>query len=266
MNPTQFALQIKHKLESVAWPEDESTSSADVVFGANGSVLVLAGDLDEDSLPAGLPAAVILTGAATADEDHPDLWEQSFGVLILAEVAGGLHGEHSVIGGARPDLGKSAGAGVLEVAAPVRRVLQSMTGVDGAQLQLSASTSQTTRIGRQNRHVAFHQIDFSALCTSLPSYAAPAKLAHAGGVWTWDGSRCEERYDFVRYRLAYKNGQTPPATLADADDTVYLESAATANHPAGTGRTYSVFAEYAQRGVDPRNRSFGDVVGAFLRT
>lgn len=261
MNPTQFAQQIKHQLELVTWPD----GSGDVVFGSGGSVLIVAGDIDEKEIPPGFPAAVIRVENGVADEDHPDLWQQTFSVLTLAEVAGGALGEFALIGGARPDLGKSAGAGVLELGARVRAAVENLTGADGARVQLSASTTAAARTIAPGRHVAFDELTLSAVCTSAPYYEAPQRARVAGSAWSWTGAHCSSRFDFVQFTLAYNLGSTPPASPDDAAGVVWSGTEESTTHNPGTSRAYVVFADYAQRGSTASNSS-SPVLGSYVLT
>ena len=242
MNPWQLAQQLKHELQQVAWP------SGGVVFG-DGAVFVYAGAAPSDEeLPSALPVAFVTIDAGEADPDDPALLAQGFTIATVVEVAGDPLGEHAIIGGARPDAGSSAGAGVAEVSERVRSVLQKLTGYDGAPLQVSASgTGAPATIGR-GRHLAFDELRLAALCTSQPHYTAPQQLRHATGAWTWDGTSCSRRFDFARFVLGYVTGADPVATVADLDAIVYQGTASTFTAAATSGRVYHVFAVYDARG------------------
>ena len=263
MNPHQFAQQIKHRLEQLAWVD----GSADPVFGTRGSVLVYAGSLAEDQTPPGFPFALVTIDAGEADQDAPGLIEQRFSVITAVEVAGDAMGEFAIIGGARPDLGSSAGAGVAEVAERVRSALQELTGVDGAHVQLSAASTAAPRTLGRGRHLAYDEFALVALCTSQPYYAAPVQLRRTGAAWSWVGAHCSSRFDWKQYRLAYKAGATPPATPADADGVVYTGSNTNATHTGLNGRAYSVFAHYDPRATGAAVfSSDGGAKGAFITT
>lgn len=262
MNPNQLARQIKHKLQTVRWP----TGSADLVFGTR-NVFVYAGAPTDDLQHPGFPCALVTVEDSTHDEDHPDLFEQSFGVILVTEVAGGSMGEFAVIGGARPNIGKSANAGLTEIAERARAAVEDLTGVDGARILLSASSTAGSQSLGRGRHIAFSQLNLVGLCTSAEYFAPPQQLARSGTAWSWEGAHCAARFDFVRYRLMWKSGSTPPATPADADGTAYTGTTPSTTHTAGTSRAYSIFADYSTR--DPsviEKSSAGDVVGAYLTT
>lgn len=261
MNPHQYAQQIKHELQTVTWLE----GSRDVVFGARG-VLVYAGALAEDEVPPGFPFALVTLESAAMDDDHPELITQDFSVILAVEVAGGTMGEFAVIGGARPDIGKSAGAGVTEVVPRVLAALQSLTGADGARVLLSSgSTSSPQSLGR-GKHLAMQEVGLTAVCTSEPTFVAPQTLNVVGSAWSWDGAHCSSRFDFLQYRLGYKIGTVPPVTPDDADGISYAGTAAEASHAPGTGRAYAVFADYSSRGNVTENSSAGDTRGAYVTT
>jgi hypothetical protein len=176
-------------------------------------------------------------------------------------------GEFAVIGGARPDVGKSAGAGVAEVAERVRSVLQELTGADGAHVQLSASGTSAPRALGRGRHLAFDEFSLVAWCTSQPYYAAPLQLRRTGSAWSWQGTHCSERFDFRQFRLGYKAGSTPPATPADADGFVYTGQNTSTTHTTVLGRSYSIFADYDPRQVGAAvHSSRGNEKGAYVTT
>jgi hypothetical protein len=257
-----MAQQIKAELQAVAWLD----GSAEVVFGAR-SVFVFAGaPPNEDAIPPGFPFALVTIDSGAMDEDAPELIDQSFSIITAAEVAGDPLGEFAVIGSSRADLGKSAGAGVAEVAERVRAAVQDLTGADGAKVLLSASaTGAPVSLGR-GKHLAFDELTLTAVCTSQPHYAAPQQLAKASDVWTWVGPHCSDRFDFLQYRLGYVAGSTPASDPGSAT-IVYTGSAATTTHTPVAGRAYSIWADYDPRGTGSvAHSSDGSLVGAYLTT
>lgn len=258
MNPWQLAQQIKHELASLRWLQ----GSADLVFGPR-SVFVFAGVPPSDEvLPAGFPFALVSLDDATADEDHPDLLMQSVTVVSVVEAYGDELGEFAVIGGARPDLGKSAGAGVAEVSERVRSALQHITSYDGASIQVSAQGMGAPQPLGEGRHLAYDQMTLQALCTSQPMWTAPQQVTYANGVFRWSGDQCANRFDFVGYRLGYQTGSTPTGTWTAVGDVVTYEEIA---HTPQTQRVYSVRAQYDPRGTgSATEQSDPDVRGAFV--
>lgn len=262
MNPWQMAQQIKHMLQAVVWED----GSGAVVFGSRGVVVFAGSPPSEDAVPPGFPFALVTIGAGTMDVDHPELIEQRLAVAIVAEVAGDPLGEHAVIGGPRPDLGRSAGAGVAEVTARVRAAIESLTGFDGAKIILSASETGAARPLGRARHVALDELTLQALCTSAPHYAPPQQLQVSGSAWTWQGPHCSERFDWLQYRLGHVAGASPPLTPGAAT-IVYTGTTAAATHTPVAGRAYSVFADYDPRGTGfVAHSSDGSRVGAFRLT
>lgn len=256
MNPRQMALQIRHELRNLIW------ESGSLVFGDRGA-FVFAGTPDEEQLPAGFPFCLVSIDGGTPDEDHPELIEQGFTLLTVANVAGDPLGEFAVIGGARADLGKSAGAGVAELAERVRSAVQNLLGIDGAKIMLTATTTGTPIPLGRGKHLAIDELGLTALCTSQPHYSAPQQVAVAGSAWTWEGDQCGDRFDFVQYRIGYVAGSTPPETPDDADAIVFTGTAPSATHAPSGGRAYAVFADYNSRGQSSvEGSSSGTEVGA----
>tara|TARA_R110002020_G_scaffold55059_4_gene153022 strand:- start:4544 stop:5332 length:789 start_codon:yes stop_codon:yes gene_type:complete len=243
MNESQMAQQIRHVLATATWPESPSR----LVFGER-MAFVVAGMPDEDELPGGFPFALVNIGGGTSDPDDPNLLEQNFTVLTVADVSGGRMGEQALVGGAKSALGTSANRGVLELNARVRDALKDLKGSDGAALQLSAtSAGSPVRLGR-GRHMAIGESSFTGWTTAAPSYTAPSRLAVSSTTWTWTGGQCSSRFDFIRYRLGYVAGAVPAKTPEDLDTIVYTGTNATATHTPVSSKTYSIFADYGTRG------------------
>lgn len=263
MNARQMAQQIRHVLATMTWPQ----SPGDLVFGER-LAFVLAGLPEEDELPGAFPFVLVNIGGGTGDPDEPDLFEQTFEVLTVADVAGGRMGEQALIGGAKSERGTSANRGVLELNDRVRVALKDLRGMDGAALQLHATAaSAPVRLGR-GRHLAIGQSTFTGWVTAAPSYTPPSRLALSGSNWTWAGAQCSARFDFIRYRLGYIAGAVP-AQSPDASGftVVYTGTAAAATVAAVAGKAYSVFADYGTRGsLAIEGSSDGREVGAFRLT
>lgn len=261
MNPSQMAQQLRKVLRAATWP-----SGGDVVFGDQ--VFVVSEDLpSEENLPRGFPFALVVVGDGEPDEDHSDLIEQTFTVLVAVNVAGDDVGEHAIIGGARPDLAESAGAGSEEVAERARDAVFDLTGADGARVRATGTGIGGTSPLGGGKHLAVSSLTVTALCASALTYAAPQQLAESSDVWTWTGPHCSDRFDFFRYRLGRKAGSTPPETPADADAIVYTGTAATTTHTPVAGQAYAIFADYDGRGQGAvEGSSSGSEVGAFLTT
>jgi hypothetical protein len=198
------------------------------------------------------------------DEDHPDLIDQDFVVVSIAESAGDPLGEFAVIGGPRPDLGKSAGAGVGEVAERVRATLQDLQGVDGATVRMvAANTGRPGTLG-DGRHVAMDELTLTAKCTSQPYYAPPQEVQVDVDAWTWRGDQCESRFDFLQYVMGYVEGVTPAETPSELDAVIYTGADPDCVATPIEGNTYSVFAGYDPRGVGTvAHYSSGSRIGAY---
>jgi len=262
MNSRQMAQQIKHVLEAAVWPE----SPNNLVFGER-MVFVVAGLPDEDELPGSFPFAQINIGGGTGDPDDPNLFDQTFDVLTVADVSGGRMGERALTGGAKSSLGTSANRGVLELNDRVRDALKDLRGIDGAALQLNAtSAGSPVRLGR-GRHLAIGESTFAGWVTAAPSYTHPTRLAKSGSDWTWKGDQCSARFDFIRYRLGYVDGTTPAETPDDLDTVVYTGTAALTTVAPVAGKAYSIFADYGTRGGTAiEGSSNGRELGANLAT
>lgn len=262
MNSWQFALQIQSLLEAAVWP----TGNAELVFGAQGqSVAVFAGEPTPSDIPPGFPWCLVGVDDGAHDTDHPEFIEQGFTLITGVEVAGDPLGEFSMVGSSVSDLGSSAGRGVLEVTERVRTAVQDLTGIDGAKILLSASTTGSPAPLGPGRHLALGALSLTALCTSALHYAAPQEIAEAADAWSWEGSQCSSRWDFNQYRLVRKTGSAPQ-TPSDGT-VVYTGTLAAAAHTPVSGDTYTIFADYhARAGLSGStvDGSSSAVVGATL--
>jgi hypothetical protein len=245
VNSWQFAQQIKRELQVVTWAE----GNQEVVFGPRG-VMVHAGPLQEKQIPSTFPFALVTIDAGAPDPDAPDLIEQQFTVVTAAQCKGSTMGEHAVIGGSRPDLGSSNGAGSSEVGERVRAALQGLTRYDGAAMIVSGTgvTAQQQLEGKN--HIAYETYTVTAQCTSQPLYTAPQTLKRNNDTWTWDAAPAQQRFDFLHFRFGYVVGDTPVDSPLDSGwtnvNTTTYGMSATSTEP---GRVYQVFAAYDPRGT-----------------
>lgn len=260
MNSWQMAQQLKHVLGAAEWAD----GSGEVVFGPN-SVIVFAGAPTEEEIPAGFPFALITIEDGTPDPDAPSLIVQGFRIAAVVEAAGDPMGEHAMIGSARADLGKSGGAGLLEVSERVRAAVQAMTGFDGAAIVVTATRIGTPTVLGKGRHAVVGEFSLDALCTSQPFHAAPQQVARQANTIRWRGDHCEARFDWLRYRIAWAAGTTPPATPG-AGTVVYTGTAREAAVTIVAGRAYAVFADYDPRGTGSPASSSSPVVGSYFLT
>lgn len=260
MNPWQMAQQLKHELAQVTW--DGSTNP---VFGTR-SVYVYAGAPPSDEEhPPQFPFCLVTIGTGTPDEDHPELIQQTFTVVVAVEVAGDPLGEQAVIGGARSSASRSSGAGIAQVAERVRYAIQNLTTYDGASIIVSGSgVGSPSTLGR-GRQVVFDEYTVEALCTSQPHFPAPQQLTRSGTSWSWQGATVAGRYDFVGYVLGYKAGAIP-ATSVDDISTVYEDTDAQTTHTPVDGSTYHIFAKFNATGLTGQNEYSTVEVGSYLST
>lgn len=243
MNPWQLTQQLQHNLQIVRW----ATGARQVVFGTSG-VHVYAGTppSDEEHPPA-FPFCLVTIDSATPDEDSPDLLEQQMTVVVAVRSSGDPLGAHAVIGGPRTNTGTSAGAGIAEVSERAHAAIGDLSSYDGAASIVSATNASSPQPLGRGKHVAFQQITVTAMCTTLPFYTSPEQLQVNADTWQWDGHDCEQRYDFMGYRLGFVSGDTPVETADQLEGVVYTGTNTQAVHNPISGRTYQVFADYSPR-------------------
>jgi len=260
MNPWQMAQQLKHELQTVTWGD-----SGNLVFGTR-SVFVYAGaPPSEEEHPPAFPFCLVTIGTGTPDEDHPELIQQTFSVVVAVEVAGDPLGEQAVIGGARGNARLSSGAGVAQVAERVRFAIQNLTTYDGASIIVTGSgVGSPSTLGR-GRQIAFDEYTVEALCTSHEYYDEPQSLTVQGSTWTWEAAASANRYDFVRYVLAYKDGDSKGTGIGDMSAIVAQTTDTTFEHVPAADRVYHVFAEYNSSSLTNETTYSGVKVGAYLK-
>lgn len=262
MNPEQAARQIKDLLETVTWPG----GSQNVVFGGNGRVKIYAGSPTEDQVPVAYPAALVGIGPGTPDQDIPSLINQQFTVTAAVLVAGDPMGENAVIGGPSSDYGKSAGKGVTEVAERVRFAIQDIVGVDGVKIKMTLSTTDTP-INLTGKHLVTADLVVTMWCTSQLYMAPVQEIALSETVWTWEGTQCRNRFDFVGFQLGTLTGSTPSADVSDYTLVGSVVTVDTLTQASVAGAVNCIFAHYSRHGTTSEvkaNSSRGDRVGSFL--
>lgn len=260
MNPWQMAQQIKHELQQITWPD----GTGGKVFGnlKQSSVVVFAGVPTEQQLPTGYPWALVGIGNGEADEDHPELIEQQFEIVCGAQVGGDPMGEFALIGGSQSDLGKSAGRGILEVAERVRSAVQNLTGVDGAPVQITTSSTGSPTVVGRGKHLALDELVLTAVCTSALHYSAPQEASVSGSTLSWNGAHCEARFDFYQYRV-FEEAGTEPSADPVSNGTLCYTGTATEKTGINTGKALTVVADYNARGKLSAAGTSGVEVGAW---
>jgi len=241
MNPIQMAQQIKSKIQAITWP----SGSANLVFGDRG-VKVITGPPTDSQVPAAWPWCMVMVDSGEGDEEHPELYLQDFNILTGVMVTGDPMGEFSAIGSSIGDVGTSAGHGLGEVQARARAAIENMNGSDGAQILLGVPSIGGFEPWSRGRHLSMGSQSAQALCTSQPYYAPPQNLRQNGTVWTWEGAMCQDRFDFLQYRMVEKAGTSPSSTPSDGT-VIYTGTGPAVN--IATSGTVTVFADYSARGA-----------------
>jgi hypothetical protein len=248
LNALQVARQIRHRLQSLNWTTHIGVEGDEVlkVFGSR-CVTIFAGAPTEDDTLGAYPWCLIGMDASTPDPEDLGLSQQRYQIIVVAEVKGDPLGEFAIIGGSSAQ-GSRANHGVGEVAAEVRKALETMTESDGLTLSVVSSTNGAPRQQGRGRHIALVEMVVTAMCTTAPSFAAPqrAKFNGGGTTLTWAGAHCSSRYDFIDFRVMEKTGTSPSTSVTDGT-AVYTGTAATASLAFVAGRTYTVFARYGDR-------------------
>ncbi len=149
-----------------------------------------------------------------------------------------------------------------EISERVQFAAQSLTGADGARLLVSAANSGPTSTLGDGRHLAMRALSLEAVCTSQPYFAAPQIVTESGGSWTWEGTHCSNRFDFLQYRLIEKIGSTPSTDPSDGA-TVATVTVPAATYTTKSGYVYTVFADYNARGGGTVERSSDPEVGSY---
>ena len=137
MNSWQAFRQAKYLLQERNW-----TGSSTVVFNPL-SIYITAAPREESIEKLILPAVFLRPGAATSDDEYPDLIEQEMVVTLAVGHAGDAFGELPVIGGHRAGQTQSEGRGLLEVEEELFAALELLNTDDGIVIQLMAKSAVT---------------------------------------------------------------------------------------------------------------------------
>lgn len=260
MNAWQVALQLKYLLQNVQWAGGSGT----LVFGDRG-VAVFSGIPDENHVPVQSHWCLVSVDSGTADESDPDVWEQNYTLIIGAQVVGDRLGEQALTGGPSATLVHSKGRGVLELTDRVLSAVGDLSALNGIQIHTSAASLTSPIYLQDNRHLALQTIGLDAICTSQRYYSPPQQIAYDANdqQFTWTGTQCSSRWDFLQYRLVKKSGSS--ASLYPQDGTtLYRGMNAYYDVAAVGGNTYTVFAEYDSRGRNTPEDASEPETGAYL--
>lgn len=250
MNLYQLARQIRHRLAELTWPTHLGTDGSDVpkVFGAR-SVAIFSGDVTDEQRLAGFPWALIIMDSGRQDGEDLGTILSRLQIAVVAEVKGDPLGEFAMIGSAAP-AGSRMNRGVMEVVEQVQRAIEAMSTADGLTLSVTGIVQGVARQIGQVHRIAV-QLSLEAATTIQPYWAAPQRVAinMAGTSISWAGTHCANRYDFIDFRVMEKVGTSPSTSVTDGT-AVYTGTAAAAAVSTVSGRTYTVFARYSDRGTE----------------
>lgn len=156
MNERSVVARLKELLEAATW------SNGGRAFG---QVLVTAGaDYERIKGVARWPVAMIFPGAATVDEDSPQLAEVELTVKLVCAVHGDPWGEGAVLGGPGDGQGlASQGAGILRLQQVLYDTLGLLSAQDGVQIQLIAASAVGASLDEDHGYVADRDYVFRAL-------------------------------------------------------------------------------------------------------
>ena len=253
-----MAQQLKKFLQEVTWPQ----GTQNVVFGPRG-VAVFAGEPTENQIPPQDPWVLVGATDAEHDDDHPELFDQTFTLICGVLVFGDELGEHAVIGGSTPDLSKSDGRGSMEVEERVRAAINGKVSADGSAMQVVFSGRGTPRPLADGRHLVVSEQTVQAMCSSELYFAAPQRIKKSGSTYSWDGTHCEARFDFKQYRFVSKAGNIPSA---DPSDGTLLYTGPNSSWSGAATGVVTVFADYNSRtGRADLDGTSGPEVGSYLK-
>lgn len=273
MNAFQHAYEMAYALGAATWvdsPSEYVFGRRSGVPGSGGAVIVTDGPTADALKDLRTPFALITIGNSRPDEEHPDLLDTEFEVVVVQQVEGDPLGERILVGGPRPSAGgqgSSRGRGILEIEERVLATCSRLTGADGSPMALAFMGSPPSQRIDTGYMVGARKYGFRAACTRQAEYPAPTNLvatAAGGGAvtltWTLPAARWDRRLVILR-RAA---GSTAPAS-ATAGTGVTL-SGATAVTVSDTGLTpgtysYAVFEAYTETGAAANERFSSQVTG-----
>lgn len=271
MNAQQFARQIQYVLAAQTWVD----SPSEYVFGrhaggigAGGSVIVTDGPEAKALAELRTPFCLVTVGDNRPDEEHPDLEQQDFDLILVVQVEGDDLGERVLLGGPRPSAGgqgSSRGRGMLEVEERVKAAAGRLTGADGCPAALACVGSPPSVKVEGGYMVSSRKYRLRAWCTRQRTYDPPTALVATGGVGsvTLSWALPPTRWDLRQMVLRKASGSTAPASASAGTGVTLSGDLATSvvdTVAAGTW-SYALFAGYSETGEAANERYSSQVTG-----
>lgn len=202
MTPWQFAMQLRHQLLQLTWNDGGRVLN---------SVVITAGAQSADALLTGIqtPAALIKPGAAQGDDEHPNLFTQSWDLWLIVSGYGDSIGQSAIIGDQRTGgIDSSEGRGLLEIEELLRAELGEAYAGLRAYMR-TARAASTVADKADGYFVAYRSYALEGLATATRRYDPCSKLVATGGsgavslTWSLPPAR------FDRLRVILRRGTAP---------------------------------------------------------
>lgn len=165
---------IKSELIAQTW-----TGSSNVVFASNCVVITTYAEVDVVLAALRTPFAIVIPGEFPSDPEsgeEPDFLIGTvtirFGVIIPGETLG----ENPIMGANRPDSTKSEGAGLTQIEQEVFNAIGRLNTNDGIDIQFRQMGQSEAKI-YGDRYIAFQDIRFEAVCTTVDSATEQSLLS-----------------------------------------------------------------------------------------
>lgn len=258
MNAFQIALQLRHLLRAQTW-----TGSATKVFQKN-SVRVSVGPSREILSSLVPPIAIIRPMGSTADPEEPELFTQTYEVLLATVIPGDEIGENALVGGNRQSFTDSRGRGLLEVEEELLNAVAKLSEIDGVRIQVKSVGATQAQIDENSNYITWREYSLEGIVTGDRFYHPVTSFSATGGTgevsleWSNPPS---DRYDLYRVRLVRKSGATAPTSVTDGTEISLGSSLPTSYADSGLASgtySYSIFASYDETNTLAGNSSSAD--------
>ena len=251
MNIWQVARQLQFRIRQQVWPG----VGGEVVF-AEGSVRVTVAVTERGLEEFRLPVCMIRPQSSASDEEHPDLINQDYDIVVMQAVEGDEIGERSLIGGPR-NKGQlsSDGRGLLELDELTMAAVKKAGGEVGIKI-IEQARSSVDAVETDKGYITYRATHVTAWLTADRFYHPPTRLTAVDGggqvpgtarlAWTLS----PDRYDRREVVLRRAAGATPPSGPTDGTGVALgtpLETSVTDTPGAGQF-SYAVFMGYDETG------------------
>jgi len=249
MNIWQIMRQLEYLIASRKWEDDAGNEEVILPVPTAGTPKRAANSLT-------LPFVLITPLGGPADEEDPDIWDESVRFVIVSGQGADPTGKAALIGGSRASgQGSSHGRGLLELQEEVLAAINQLGKDLGVVIQGRNARSGEAFEDDDFGYIVNRQLFYDVRCTSFRYYHPCRVFAAVDGAsgeadLTWNLP--PDRFDRRKLMLRRASGSTPPADTSSGTEVALgsdLPTSFTDDPGAGTW-SYSLFAGYLETSDD----------------